>query len=171
MAQAQSWYKHRSDYWGSGHWLISEPGRDMGRVSQTDDGTWSVYLEILPPPNKGKKPKPMIPIAEGVQSIEMGYRALADHWLREDARRSGQEHGWDHANYIEAYGPGPKLKPGEPGAMAKTIPHKYMMPYHVGGKRYGSGTPSSQAAYKAGWAQGVRWYKAGKTNTGKVQGK
>lgn len=165
MTQVKPYWKQRSAYWGTGHWIISEPGRDMGRLSQEDGGKWSVFIEVLPPGNKNKV-KAMTPIAEGVYDIDAGYRVLAEHWLKVEARRSGQEHGWDHANYIEAYGAGPKLKPGEPGAMAKTIPLKYTMQHYINGKPVGSGTFGTQAEYKAGWAQGMRWFKAGKNNDG-----
>lgn len=165
MTQVKPYWKQRSAYWGPGHWIISEHGRDMGRMSQEDNGKWSVYVEILPPARKGKV-KAMTPIAEGVDNIDAGYRVLADHWLKVEARRSGQEHGWDHANYIEAYGAGPKLKPGEPGALAKTMPLKYARTHYINSMPVGSGTFGSETEYRAGWAQGVRWFKAGKNNDG-----
>ena len=163
MTQRPPYYKSRSDYWGDGHWIITADGRDMGRASMQDNGKWSAYVEILPPITKTK----MVPIKEDCTRLDDVFRALHHWWWERDARRAGQEHGWDHANYVDVYGPGPKLKPGEPGAMAKRIPLCFSRErYSNGVQVLPGGTPATYAAYKAGWAQGVRWFKAGKNYDG-----
>lgn len=71
------------------------------------------------------------------------------HSNENDAREAGINKGWDHANYVDAYGPDPKTKPGEEGARGR------MMPSWVN-------TPAMIRAYRDGFAVGQRRFKAGR---------
>lgn len=75
----------------------------------------------------------------------------------EAARAAGIGRGWDHANYVDAYGPDPVVKPGEDGAPGRVRP--------------GWVRPGAQhRAYMAGWRLGVDRFKRGRYADGTRMG-
>jgi hypothetical protein len=43
-------YGYRRDaWWGPGHYVVTQGGRTLGRVSKSDDGKWSAYPEPIHP--------------------------------------------------------------------------------------------------------------------------
>jgi len=66
----------------------------------------------------------------------------------------GAERGWDHANYVDAYGEEEKPAPGEPG------PRRRMCPSWILNRRYP--TPPLLPHYNKGWDAGVRRFKSGR---------
>lgn len=65
----------RSRYWGSGVWFAHEANRDLGRVSQDEEG-WQGWRDKYPgPPGSSNKPD-----VKGVRTRQEAAEALHDLW-------------------------------------------------------------------------------------------
>jgi hypothetical protein len=68
------WFQ-TSSYWGSGWYLPMEFGRDLGRVTRADDGTWQGWKDKYP-----VKGRPKAADVTGCKSRQDAAEALRELW-------------------------------------------------------------------------------------------